>query len=69
MRLFYEQAAATCHFLYNADSGKQRGALLEFVRSYYTADEKGMNVANRLGMTPEELGAAVVQYAQEVTGR
>ena len=60
--LFYEQAAATCHFLYHAEDGKYRDKLIELIRLHYTGKTKPDSVQRVVGMSPEKLGAAVKNW-------
>jgi len=66
-RVFYEQAAATCHYLYHAEKGKYRRALLDCLRGHYTVDTKKFDIAALVGMTTNELGARVVAFARAPT--
>ncbi len=68
--IFYDQAAATCHYLYHAGA-KERRALLDYVRQYYTGGlpPKQESIANVFGMSPEELGRRVVAYAKKMNAR
>jgi len=65
-QLWYEQSAATCHFLYHAENGKYRKALIDFVVNHYTNKKERMPVHVAFGMTPEQLGKRVVEFAQAV---
>jgi len=65
-QLWYEQSAATCQFLYHADGGKHRKALVAFVVNHYTNQRKKMSTQQAFGMTPEELGKRVEQFAVAV---
>jgi len=64
--LFYEQSAATCAYLFHAEGGKYRDRLLDFVVAYYTGDQEGLDPEKAFGMTPQQLGDAVVQFARGV---
>jgi len=66
IRLFYEQSAATCHFLYWGEDGKYRQQLLNYVTWYYSGDEKKSAVDAAFGMTREELGSKVEKFARDV---
>jgi hypothetical protein len=65
-QLWYEQSAATCQFLYHADGGKHRKALIDYVVNHYTDNRKRMSMQAAFGMTPEELGRRVQQFALDV---
>lgn len=64
-RMFYDQAAATCHYLYHAGA-KERAALLEYVRLRYTGNlvPKTDTIQKVFGCSPDELGRRVVAYAR-----
>jgi len=66
IRLFYEQSAATCHYLYWADKGKYRKQLLDYVTSFYTARSAETGIEKAFGLTPQQLGARVEEWAREV---
>ncbi len=68
IRLFYEQAGATCHFLYWGEKGKYRSRLLDYVKSFYTSRDEETRVGKEaaFGLTPAELGAKVEAFAQAV---
>ena len=66
IRLFYEQSAATCHFLYWGEGGKYRDQLLDYVTVYYTGQEGKTGVESHFGLTPQELGEKVEAYAKAV---
>lgn len=61
--VYYDQAAAVCHYLFQAEGGKRRQALLEFAAAYYAGRPPA--VFEAFGMTAEELGAKVVAFARE----
>ncbi len=65
-RLFYEQAAATCHYLYHAEDGRYRKTLVDCLVAHYTGDAAGSHITKRLGLAPHELGAKVVAFANRV---
>lgn len=62
LQLFYAQGAALAHYLYAAEGGRHRALLLEAVEGYYRGAP--VEVAARLGLAPEELGARVVAWAR-----
>jgi hypothetical protein len=66
IRLFYEQSAATCHFLYWGENGKYRDALLDYVTNYYSGKEAKTGIKAAFGLSPEELGKKVEKYAISV---
>jgi len=61
--MFYEQAAAACRYLYFAEDGARRRALLEYVRAFYTGDAAGADVRTAFGVDAATLGARIVAYA------
>ncbi|MHC4549341.1 MAG: hypothetical protein ACYTEZ_11255 [Planctomycetota bacterium] len=66
IRLFYEQSAATCHFLYWGENGKYRQRLLDYVTHYYTSRKGKADIATAFGLEPEALGKKVEEFAQAV---
>jgi hypothetical protein len=66
--LFYQQAGATCHFLYWGEEGKYRQPLLDYVTAYYTGKAEATSVKNAFGLEPAELGKKVEAYAAAVAG-
>jgi hypothetical protein len=66
MQLFYAQGAALAHFLYEADGGARRKLFLQAVESYYRGTT--LDVAARLGISPEELGQRVVAWVRGLWG-
>jgi hypothetical protein len=65
-RYFYERAAATCQFLYHADNGKHRQALLDYVVAHYTGNVKKLSIAAAFRMSGKQLGQRVEKFADEV---
>ncbi|MDH3590467.1 MAG: hypothetical protein OER88_01215 [Planctomycetota bacterium] len=66
VRLFYEQSAATSHFLYWADEGKYRQQLLDYVTHYYTGETDKVSIEAGFGMKPAELGQRVEAFCKRV---
>ena len=66
IRLFYEQAASTCHFLYWGENGKYRERLLDYVTHFYTGQKAWTDVERAFSLTPEELGGKVEAFAKAV---
>lgn len=68
IHLFYAQAGAVCHYLFEADAGARREALL----AYYAARERGeraaLDVERAFGLSAEELGRRAREYAKAVLG-
>ena len=66
MQLFYAQGAALAHYLYEVEDGARRKLLLQAVESYYRGTH--LDVAARLGVSPEELGQRVSAWVRSVWG-
>jgi len=65
-RIFYEQAAAACHYLFHAEEGKHRQKLLDYVAAYYSGRLDRLDPKVAFGMDGAELGARIVRFAGEV---
>lgn len=66
--LFYAQAACASRFLFLAENGKYRPALLAFLAAYYEGRSDGFDWSAATGASPAELGAQVQAYARTVFG-
>lgn len=64
--LFYDQSAATVHFLYHGEGGAYRERLLDYVTDRYTGKKERLPIETAFGMTPAELGKRVEAYAGRV---
>jgi len=64
--LFYDQGAAVCAYLYLAEAGKHRKALLDYVYAYYQGKAKADTLERSTGMTSDELGKRVVAWCKEL---
>ena len=65
--MFYAQAAGACHYLYSAEDGKHREALLGYLESYYTnGGKEELDVEKVFGMSDEELGKRVKAHAEAI---
>ncbi len=62
--LFYAQAAMLCRYLYEAEDGRYRRALLDFVVAYYTGNTDKLGFEGAFGIAPKELGPKVAAYAK-----
>ena len=60
---FYAQSGALCHWLWHAEDGKYRQALLDFVLAYYQGDDTRLDLAANLAMSADRIGAEVGKYA------
>jgi hypothetical protein len=67
--LFYAQAAVATRYLFLAEDGRHRRALLEFLAAWYEGRADGFDLAAAVGMSAEELGVKVQAYAREVFGK
>ena len=66
LRLFYEQAGATCQFLYHGDNGKHRSRLIDYVCNYYSGRVPELDTKKAFGCEPKELGRRTVEFARAV---
>jgi len=64
--IFYDQAAATVHFLYHGEGGAYRERLLDYVTSHYTGKKEQVGIQQAFGLSPKELGRKVEAYARQV---
>lgn len=65
-RLFYEQAAAACHYLYWAEDGKYRSRLIDYMTAHYTGHREGTGIETAFGFKPKDLGARIEEFARKV---
>ncbi|MHC4137330.1 MAG: hypothetical protein ACYS0K_20465, partial [Planctomycetota bacterium] len=65
-RLFYEQAGATCQFLYHGDNGKHRGQFVDYVCNYYSGNVPQLDPQKAFGLEAKELGRRTVEFARAV---
>lgn len=65
-RLFYEQAAATCHYLDHAEGGRFRGKLLDYVVDWYDGRRERLGIRTASGVPAAELGKRVEAFARSV---
>jgi hypothetical protein len=64
IQLFYAQSGALCHYLFAAEGGRRRAALLGYLRAWYRGEEQELDVTAAFGLDPETLGRRVVEYAE-----
>jgi hypothetical protein len=64
-RMFYEQAGATCQFLYHGEGGKYREKLRDFICAYY-GGKADLSIEAAFGMSGAELGGKTVAFARAV---
>jgi len=55
---FMMQGAAACHYLFNAQGGRHRKALIDYVTAHYRGELAAF------GLSGDDLGKAVVAYAK-----
>ena len=65
IELFYAQAGAACHYLYAAEGGRHRAVLLDFVRAWYEADARALDIAAATGLSARELGERIIAFVTE----
>ncbi|MEM8883971.1 MAG: hypothetical protein AAGD14_07885 [Planctomycetota bacterium] len=66
MLLFYKQSGAACSYLYHAENGKYRDALLDYVTNYYTGQKDKTSIQAAFGMSEEELGKRIEEFSKKV---
>ncbi|HZN37670.1 MAG TPA: hypothetical protein VFD82_02645 [Planctomycetota bacterium] len=64
MSLFYAQSAMLCRYLYDAENGAHRKALLEFVIAWYSGKDDKLDFAAAFGVSAKELAPKVIEYAR-----
>jgi len=64
--LFYAQSAMLTRYLYEAEDGKYRQQLLDYVVSYYTGKLDELDFEQAFGVSGKELGPRVAKYAQRL---
>lgn len=62
LQLFYAQGGALLHYLHEAEAGRHRPLFLAAIAGFYGGQP--LDVAARLGVGPEELGARVRAWAR-----
>lgn len=63
---FYAQGAAACRYLLEAEEGKHREKLLQYVRDYYAANGEKLEFAQVFGADPDDLGMKITDYAKSL---
>ncbi len=66
--LFYAQAGAVCHYLWDADGGAHREKLKAWVRDLHTAKTKRDDAERRVGRAAVSFGELVREWAKSVSG-
>lgn len=64
--LFYAQSAMLARYLYDAEGGRYRQQLLQFVCAYYTGNMDGLDFEKAFGITAKDLGPKIVEYSRAV---
>ncbi len=59
---FAYQGASTCHYLFNADGGRRRKALMDYIAHQYMGAQEKLNPRIALGARPGELGRSVLAW-------
>jgi hypothetical protein len=69
---FYEQSSVLSRFLFDAEEGKYRKRLLDYIWKYHDpqfavkGDYRPLAAAVAFGMSKKELGARVDEYARSI---
>tara|TARA_R110002096_G_scaffold22558_4_gene72427 strand:- start:2092 stop:4842 length:2751 start_codon:yes stop_codon:yes gene_type:complete len=63
---FYAQSAAACTYLFLAEDGRHREALIDYLVDYYTGQADGLDIEEAFGMSADELGDAAEAFAASV---
>ncbi len=66
VNLFYEQSAAACHYLFHAEGGKHRKALVAYVADEACGRTRRGDLKARFGMDADELGRRIEAWAKRV---
>ena len=64
--MFYNQAAATVHYLYHAGP-ELRAAMLRYVAEHYKGKTTKDSIQKIFGMSATDLGKRVIEYAKQQT--
>lgn len=64
--LFYAQSAMLTRYLYEAEDGKHRQRLLDFVVNYYTGELDELDFEQAFGMTAQQFGDNVIAFSQRL---
>ena len=66
--MFYAQAAAASRFFFQAEGGKYRPMLLEFLRAYYESDQEALDFEKIFGLDRKEAGELIMAFARAEMG-
>ena len=64
--LFYAQSAMLARYLYEAEHGRYRQQLLDFVAHYYTGNLEQLDFEKAFGIAPETLGPKVLAFSRQL---
>ncbi len=62
--MFYAQAGGLCHWLWHAENGAHRDALIDLVIAYYHNERDAVDVTERIDRDAKVIGAAVVEHSK-----
>ena len=66
VNVWYAQSAATTAYLYLAENGKYRSALLTFLYDHYAGTSPAEGLLATIGLSADELGAKVVAWCRSL---
>ena len=66
LSMFYAQSAMVARYLYEAEDGKYRRKLLEFVANYYTGKMDKLDFEQAFGVSGKDLGPKIEAYARKL---
>jgi hypothetical protein len=61
-RVFAAQATAACHYMYNAQGGRMRPVLTDYVTNQHRGDLPKLAPQTAFGASAEDVGAAILLY-------
>lgn len=64
--LFYAQSAMLARYLYEAEDGRYRQQLLDYVVAYYSGDQAGLDFDKAFGVGADELGPKVFAFSRSL---
>ena len=69
IQMFYAQAGAVSQYLFNAEGGRHRRSLVQYVGAWYRGDEERLDPRRAFGLSAGELGRQAHAYAHETLAR
>ena len=69
IQMFYAQSGAVCHYLFNADGGRYRSALINYVGGWYRGDRSQLDPQRAFGLSAKKLGKRARTYAKATIER